>query len=79
MGDYTLRDSSGKRVSLSALVKGELDEVDIVGAEELDAARANPSHPMSLKATTVPAAMYQQNLPHLWWCRHPCALGTCQG
>ena len=66
MGDYTLRDSSGKRVSLSALVKGELDEVDIVGAEELDAARANPSHPMSLKATTVPAAMYQQNLPRIF-------------
>ena len=66
MGDYTLRDSSGKRVSLSALVKGELNEVDIVGAEELDAARANPSHPMSLKATTVPAAMYQQNLPRIF-------------
>lgn len=66
MGDYTLRDSSGKRVSLSALVKGELDEVDIVGAEELDAARANPSHPMSLKASTVPAAMYQQNLPRIF-------------
>ena len=66
MGDYTLRDSSGKRVSLSALVKGELDEVDIVGAEELDAARANPSHPMSLKETTVPAAMYQQNLPRIF-------------
>jgi len=67
MGDYTLRDSSGKRVSLSALVKGELSEVDIVGADELDAVRANPAHPMSLMSTSpLPAIMYQQNLPRVF-------------
>ena len=67
MGDYTLRDSSGKRVSLSALVKGELSEIDIVGADELDAVRANPAHPMTLMSTSpLPAIMYQQNLPRVF-------------